>query len=213
MKKIKTESKQTDNESKSSRQKSEYEKISNRMSVQKSTTTNELFASDNDQWEKYHSYRDFSFQGYPQDDIPVNKIINHLNEKSKYKLKILDLGCGRNLIKDKFKSNPKFNIIGYDHISYNGSIAVDISKLPDEDESIDICIFSQSLMGSNWREYLIDAQRVLKYNGEMIISESIDRIDDIKAVLNEIGMTIIMENRVQNGDMFGRWFYIYAIRR
>jgi hypothetical protein len=68
-------------------------------------------------------------------------------------------------------------------------------------------------MGSNWREYLIDAQRVLKYNGEMIISESIDRIDDIKAVLNEIGMTIIMENRVQNGDMFGRWFYIYAIRR
>jgi hypothetical protein len=47
----------------------------------------------------------------------------------------------------------------------------------------------------------------------MIISESIDRIDDIKAVLNEIGMTIIMENRVQNGDMFGRWFYIYAIRR
>ena len=43
-----------------------------------------------------------------------------------------------------------------------------------------MCIFSQSLMGSNWKEYLQEAKRVLTYNGEMIISESSERYDKIK---------------------------------
>jgi len=225
MKKIKTETKHSDNETKTNtREKSEYEKISLSMSVQNSRTTNQRFISNNTEWEKYHLYRDFSFQGYPQEEIPVNKIIKYLNERPVDEiienlrvnvLKILDLGCGKNLIKENFKRNSKFNIIGYDHVSYNGSISVDISNLPDEDNSVDFCIFSQSLMGSNWEEYLREGKRVLKYGiGEMIISESIDRIDSIKEKLNEIGgMTIIREDKVQNDNMIGRWFYIYAIRR
>ncbi len=55
-------------------------------------------------------------------------------------------------------------------MSYNGAIKCDISNLPDEDESIKICIYSQSLMGFNWKEYLNEGNRVLEYNGEMIIS-------------------------------------------
>jgi len=58
-----------------------------------------------------------------------------IKSKIKYKLKILDLGCGRNLIKEHFK-NSKFDIIGYDYVSYNDSIACDISHLPNEDEII-----------------------------------------------------------------------------
>jgi len=36
-----------------------------------------------------------------------------------------------NLIKEHFKNN-KFDIIGYDYISYNDSIACDISHLPNK---------------------------------------------------------------------------------
>ncbi len=43
-------------------------------------------------------------------------------------------------------------IIGYDYISYNCSIKCDISNLPDEDESTKICIYSQSLIGFNWKD-------------------------------------------------------------
>ena len=57
------------------------------------------------------------------------------------------------------------NIIGYDYVSFNDSIQCDISDIPDEDESIKICIYSQSLMGHNWKEYIQEGIRVLEYNG------------------------------------------------
>ena len=50
-----------------------------------------------------------------QDEIPINKIIKYLESKSKHKLKILDLECGRNLIYQHFKYNKKMTIIGYDY--------------------------------------------------------------------------------------------------
>jgi hypothetical protein len=56
--------------------------------------------------------------------VPINKIIKYLESKSKHKLKILDLGCGRNLIYQHFKDNKKMSIIGYDYVSFNNSINV-----------------------------------------------------------------------------------------
>ena len=160
------------------RQKSKYQEISRKMSSQNSANTNNMFDNDSELWHLYHNYRDYSFEGYDnQDEIPVNRIIRYLKSKSRRKLKILDLGCGRNHIYEHFKQNKNVSITGYDHISYNDSIVCDISNLPEEDESINICVYSQSLMGSNWKEYLNEGKRVLNYNGEMIISESIDRYD------------------------------------
>ena len=57
------------------------------------------------------------------------------------------------IINISFICDNKFNITCYDHISYNESIARDISKLLEEDETVNMCIFSQSLMGSNWKDY------------------------------------------------------------
>ena len=39
-------------------------------------------------WTEYHDTRDFSFQGYNQDEIPINKIIKYLETKINYKLSI-----------------------------------------------------------------------------------------------------------------------------
>ena len=92
-------------------------------------------------------------------------------------------------------------------MSYNGSIECDISNLQDENESVDICIFSQSLMGSNWKEYINEAIRVLRYNGEMIISESIERYKKIKKYIDEKNLHIkSVENNKKN-----RWFYMYIL--
>ena len=193
-----------------SRQLSEYQELSQKMSSQKSSTTNEMFRNNNDLWHEYHNAKDFSFQGYDnQDVIPINKIIKYLESRSKHKLKILDLGCGRNLIKQHFKDNDKFTITGYDYVSYNGSVECDISELPDEDESVKICVFSQSLMGSNWKKYLLEGLRVLEYNGEMIISESKERYDIIKKYLDELNMTIIKDDYMDTN----RWFVIHAIKQ
>ena len=189
---------------------SEYQELTKKMSIQKSENTNKMFKDKPELWEQYHEARDFSFQGYEQDEIPVNKIISYLETKKNHRLKILDLGCGRNLINEHFKDNKKFTITGYDHISYNGSKVSDISNLEDEEEdTIDVCVYSQSLMGSNWKEYLDEGKRVLRYNGEMIISESSERYDIIKNYLNEIEMKIIKEDYNETK----RWFYINVIKQ
>ena len=62
-------------------------------------------------------------------------------------------------------------------------------------------------MGSNWKDYLIEGKRVLEHNGEMIISESVERYDVIKEYVESIGMKIIKDDH----DETKRWFYIYAI--
>ena len=188
---------------------SEYQEISRKMSSQNSTTTNDMFKEDKSLWHKYHDFRDLSFKGYDdQDEIPVNKIINYLKTKIKFKLKILDLGCGRNLIQEHFKSSKKFTITGYDHVSYNGSIEADISQLPEEDDTINVCVYSQSLMGSNWKKYLDEGKRVLNYHGEMIISESVERYDMIKEYLNKLKLHIKKDKYYEDK----RWFYIHAIK-
>jgi len=120
-------------------------------------------------------------------------------------LRILDLGCGRNLIKKHFENNDRLTITGYDYVSYNGSIACDISKLPDKNESIDICVYSQSLMGSNWKDYINEGFRVLRYNGEMIISESVERYDVIKEYINSQKYCV----KSVSYDFTKRWFYLH----
>ncbi len=94
-------------------------------------------------------------------------------------------------------------------MSYNGSKVADISSLPEEDESVKACVYSQALMGSNWKEYLVEGYRVLEYNGEMIISESVERYEVVKEQLAAIGMHVIREEYAETN----RWFYIYAIKQ
>ena len=208
--KPKTESTNNENSTNKKRPKeSDYQKLGRKMSIQTSINTNKMFEENPELWHQYHDYRDFSFKGYDnQDEIPVNKIIAYLDKKKKHKLKILDLGCGRNSIKDAFKDNNKFTITGYDHVSYNNSIACDIRKLPEDDESVNVCVFSQSLMGSNWRDYLIEAKRVLGYNGEIIISESKERYQAIKETISELEFHI----KIDDYSDTKRWFYIHAIK-
>ena len=209
--KIKTieEPKETETQ-RQQRKQSEYQELTKKMSTQKSENTNKMFIDTPSLWHNYHDSRDFSFKGYDKpDEIPLNKIIKYLETKKNHKLKILDLGCGRNLIQEHFKDNKKFTVTGYDYVSYNGSKVADISHLPEEDESVKVCVYSQSLMGSNWKEYLLEGYRVLEYNGEMVISESVERYEVVKEQLEAIGMHVIREEYSETQ----RWFYIYAIKQ
>ena len=63
-------------------------------------------------------------------------------------------------------------------------------------------------MGSNWKEYIREAKRVLRYNGEMIISESVNRYDVIKAYIEEEGLHI---KKSENNGGEDRWFYMYIL--
>jgi superfamily II DNA or RNA helicase len=207
---------------------SPYKLTGRAWSTQKSTTTHEKLRSNPAEWHAYHAARDISFQGYTdQSQIPRNRIIAHLANKRKHRLRILDLGCGRNNIAQHYADadkDHKFVIQGYDHVVDEGSTArvgniADLAAQED-DESADICIYSQSLMGSDWREYLAEGHRILRYNGEFIISEHIKMLDDVRAELGRLGCKIESEAADDAGagaveasdadDKVAKWFVLVA---
>jgi superfamily II DNA or RNA helicase len=177
---------------------SEYKLTGRAWARQKSSTTHEKLQANPAEWHAYHAARDISFKGYvDQSQIPRNRVIAHLANKRKHRLRILDLGCGRNNIAQHYANadkNHKFAIQGYDHVAEEGSgaLAGNIADLAaqEEDESADICIYSQSLMGSDWRDYLTEGHRMLRYNGEFIISEHIKMLDDVRAELGRLGCKV-----------------------
>jgi len=189
---------------------SQYKLTGRAWSTQKSCTTHEKLQSNPAEWHAYHAARDISFQGYTdQSQIPRNRVIANLAKKRKHRLRILDLGCGRNNIAQHFAENDKdhkFTIQGYDHVVEEGSGArvgniADLSA-QEHDESADICLWSQSLMGSDWSEYLTEGYRMLRYNGEFIISEHIRMLDKVRAELERLGCKVESVN-ADAGDVAG----------
>jgi ubiquinone/menaquinone biosynthesis C-methylase UbiE len=106
---------------------------------------------------------------------PVDVIIDQLKHLPKTTV-IADLGCGDAMIAQTLK---KHKVLSFDLIAKNELVtACDISKvkkkipsmslmsyvsqLPLEANSVDVVVFSLSLMGTNYLEFLKEAHRVLK---------------------------------------------------
>ena len=54
-----------------------------------------------------------------------------------------------------------------------------MSATPLDHDSLDVAMFSLSLMGHNFTEYLLEAHRVLKIDGQLHIWEATSRFDDV----------------------------------
>ncbi len=75
-----------------------------------------------------------------------------------------------------------------------------VTGLPDE--AIDIAVFSLSLMGRNWEEYLVEAKRCLATGGYLLIADTTEavkrRLSKIKEVIKKQGFEIYSEE--EKGD-------------
>jgi hypothetical protein len=127
---------------------------------------------------EYHRVRDECFQTYEPEHIPCNRIIAEL-EKIKTKKggkHVIDMGCGTAKISAHFKEDTRFNFTNYDHVAINETVEVcDISRMPLEEYSVNICIMSLALWGSNREEYVREAFRVLETSGILYIIDSTKR--------------------------------------
>lgn len=74
-----------------------------------------------------------------------------------------------NLLRNELPGNK---VLAFDHVAIDTTVtACDISKLPLEAEAIDVAVFSLSLMGTNYDDYIIEAHRILKPMGFIFIAE------------------------------------------
>ena len=76
-----------------------------------------------------------------------------------------------------------------------------MKSVPLPDGSLDVVVFSLSLMGKNWVEYLIEAQGCIWKNGSLLIAETTNalndgRLSDLRNVLLDHGFEISKEEQI-----------------
>jgi len=91
---------------------------------------------------------------------------------------IADFGCGEAKLAEAV--SDRHTVYSFDHVAINNNvIACDMAHVPLNDEELDVAIFSLSLMGSNFTDYLREAHRPLKLDGQLHIIEATSRFSNI----------------------------------
>jgi len=164
-------------EQKNQRVHSELSELHKKYKTMNSKNLHQVFQENPEDWYNYHKISEENEESFPTEEIPRNRIIEELNKiKTKRTKKVVDMGCGKAQIAEYFNNDSKYNFINYDHIKSNEIITCcDISQTPEEDDSVEICILSLAMWGSNCKEYIQEAYRILESNGTLFIIEPTKR--------------------------------------
>ena len=179
-----TKKEQTSNTTKSINYKlngSKFRMLNEMLYTSKSKDAFDYFKSNKEDFEIYHS--GFSSQAEKWPCNPNDIFIKELKKKQYRSKSIIDLGCGEaNIAKSLLIDNPNVDIMSFDIKALNDRVTeCDIKSLPLDNKSKDIGIFCLSLMGVNFIEFIIEANRVLKDNGILYVAEIESRIPNLKS--------------------------------
>jgi len=175
----------------------DFTRLNNKINNENSETTHSRILKDPKEWDEYHRQYREARKSWPI--IPFDEIIKRISQLSP-RLMIGDFGCGEAKILEKFGEK---RVYSFDHEAINDNVtACDIKSVPLPDEAIDIAVFSLSLMGRNWLDYIKEAKRCLATNGYLLIAETTKsmkgRLSKIKQVLEQQGFDIY--NDEEKGD-------------
>jgi hypothetical protein len=175
----------------------DFTRLNNQINTENSETTHHRMLKDPKEWEEYHrQYREarntWSF-------IPYQVIIKRIKELSP-RLQVGDFGCGEAKIVEAIGENRVYN---FDHVAINDKVtACDMKSVPLPDEASDIAVFSLSLMGKNWADYITEAKRCLATNGYLLIAETTKsmkgRLSKLRDVIKQLGFEIYEDE--ERGD-------------
>ena len=172
--------KKKDIEIKEERQQRAQSKLSQLHKTYKTMTSqnlNTFFKENPEKWKEYHKISQENEDSFPEEEIQRNRMIKYLeNLPGKKKKVIADLGCGFAEINQHFIDNSRFEFHNFDHYS-SGELVVsrDIKNTELDDYSTDIAILSLAMWGSNCKDYLKEAHRILDTNGILLIAEPYKR--------------------------------------
>lgn len=185
--------------------------INEKLYSSKSSDAANLFRSDPQLFDVYHTGFHAQVQQWPEN--PVQVIIDLVNLRDP-SLVIADFGCGD----AKLAKSVANKVYSFDLVALNDHVtACDMKNVPIPDSSVDIAIFCLSLMGINLVDFILEARRVLKVGGTLHIAEVKSRFDDIDKfnqdlcklgfnllTLNEKNKMFLMLEFEKNKDVFAK---------
>jgi hypothetical protein len=147
-----------------------------------SAKTHDRLAEDPTEWETYHRLYRAARAHWPV--VPAVLIAERLRKRAPGQT-VADLGCGEMLLDTTL--NGYHTVLGFDHVALDERVtACDIAALPQEDESVDAAVLSLALMGANCANYIKEAQRILRIDGQLWIAETANRVEDVEAFCTSV---------------------------
>ncbi len=165
----------------------DFSKMNHQLNSSSSATTHKKFQQHPKDWEYYHSmYREARKEWTI---IPFKEAAKWC--KARPHLIIGDFGCGEALLAQEIENK----VHSFDHVAVNEEVtSCDIAHVPLDDESLDAAIFSLSLMGTNYIDYVKEAHRCLKLDGHLWIAETTSRYQNFSSFeekLLKIGFDLV----------------------
>lgn len=182
----------------------DFSRMNARWSNSYSHTTYERLQGNPEEWMQYHTLYQEARRTWLV--TPYEEAIKWLQKRSD--LVVADFGCGEALIAKAFAG--KHTIHSFDFIAINDSvIECDMARVPLEDGCLDIAMFNLSLMGLNIADYIREAARTLKLDGQLWIYEATSRVKNLQEFVK--GLELAGFRIIENTEVW-KFRYIRAIK-
>ncbi len=174
--------------------------LNQRWSASLSMTTHARLQQDASEWYLYHTLYREAREKWPE--RPFEKIAGHIGIRPDWI--VGDFGCGECSLRQALPHN---NVVSIDHVAWDEQVvACDMSSTPLDDAYLDVVVFSLSLMGTNWIDYLREAYRTLKPYGYLFIAEPQKKWQDR---IGELKQAVEAEHFRLLGDIEQRYDFVY----
>jgi hypothetical protein len=159
----------------------DFSMMNRRWNQSQSHVTHERLRANPEEWCHYHSLYREARKAWAV--IPFKEMIHWCQQRSGYT--IGDFGCGEAHLAEAV--SDRHIVHSFDHVAVNAGItACDMAHVPLDDETLDVAIFSLSLMGSNSSDYLQEAYRTLKLDGHLHIIEATSHFSQLERFLADL---------------------------
>ncbi|KAA8499307.1 Ribosomal RNA-processing protein 8 [Porphyridium purpureum] len=106
---------------------------------------------------------------------PLDRIVQMMSRMDK-RLVVADFGCGT---AELARQVPQAKVHSFDLVAHNERItACDMAHVPLDSASVDVAVFCLSLMGTNYAEFIREANRVLRNGAKLFVAEVASRFKD-----------------------------------
>ncbi|KAI8913830.1 methyltransferase-domain-containing protein [Powellomyces hirtus] len=145
----------------------------------------QIFGKTPELFDIYHEGFRSQTEAWPTN--PVDGFLDYLRKKPAGTA-VADMGCGDAKIARTLKAQKKkITVHSFDLVKRcDEVVACDIANVPLKAKSVDVVIFCLSLMGINFMDFIREAHRILKPNGELKIAEVISRFPDVNSFVSAL---------------------------
>jgi hypothetical protein len=183
----------------------DFSTMNARINSSQSQTTHLRFQKNPGEWFLYHTLYREARSTWPE--VPFQVLAEWLKRRPDWV--VGDFGCGEADLA-RLVPNKKYS---FDHVAVNDSvIACDMAATGLADGTLDVAVFSLSLMGLNYHDYLHEAYRLLKYGGWLKIVEPASRWGDGKLEQLLSSLASCGFSMVGQPDLRNRFIYLSAMK-